>query len=146
MRGVAGKVLGVEFADSGCNEPLVGHKHEHDHDHEHSGTGAGGHLQATRHLTGEGGDGQAAAVSESGDDGWCVVPPSVNTTTEGQTPRCDDNLVPMWQAPALLGDLEWVKRIEDEHGEGRIHELRKAYQEYQDMGSPRPREVVPPDE
>ena len=47
---------------------------------------------------------------------------------------CDDDLVPISEAPEYLNDEEWVEQV----GEETAEELRDAYEEWKDAGRPAP--------
>ncbi|MCL7418921.1 MAG: hypothetical protein M8354_13955, partial [Halalkalicoccus sp.] len=148
MRDVAGKVLGIEFPDPTCSE----HVHDNDecdHDHESQSPSA-------RSFAG-GGDSSSALPAETWDvanDGFYnddtkswdatagVVPSAIDTPTPDQTSECGGQLAPMWAVDSYLGSLDWLTEIKEAHGEERVAELRRAREEWRDMGSPRP-EVVP---
>lgn len=156
MRSVAQTVLGVDFGSSDCGEEVPA-----DDDTGHD------HHAATRHLTGESSGSGFGSGRSNGSDGFGsssfeseaksdksrsggttagTVPSSVRATTERQTEPCTETLAPIWKAESNLGNLAKVKRVEERHGEERIHELRKAVEEWREMGSPRPPEVDSPDE
>lgn len=155
MREVAGTVLGVSFAPPECNEPVPC---DHEHDHSASESRSSGFLDATRYLgsNGSGGSGSSGSTSSEsssesgGSSSWeetaGIVPAGLNTQTEGQTETCSGKLAPIWKAESRLGDLDWISRIEDAHGEERLRDLRGALEDWREMGSPRPPEVAPPDE
>lgn len=154
MRGVSGKVLGVDFSTSDCGEQ-VPDSDPTDHtapDHAEadpsgSGTPSGSGISdsggGSGTLASGGGSGFATALAEDADTGaWEAtegsVPPSITEPTPEETSTCGGDLAPIWDAQEYLGDLEWISQIEDTHGEERIHELREARREWDDLGKPTP--------
>lgn len=158
MRSVAGKVLGISFSKPECHAPVPVER-DRDTDTGSDGPGAD-YLNATQHLSG-GGSGIADATPDGfGSDGfgpfnddtgsWDAtqgsVPSGLEVVTGDQSEECNGRLAPIWKAEVYLGRLGWIKEIEATHGERRLHELRHAIEEWRDMGSPHPEEVVPADE
>lgn len=147
MRAVAPTVLGIEFPDPGCGEPVPA---EAGHDHAH-GECAHDHAVPTVAHTSLAADGGSTSSATP-------TTPSSSAETAGSATRsssvssgvrlteCDGKRAPIWQAESDLGNLEKINRVEARFGEQRVHELRKAVEEWRGMGSPRPPEVDPPDQ
>ena len=159
LRQVAPKVLGLEFPEPECSE----HVHADDESADRDRGKGAAYLTATRHLGGGGGrsglsDGptaetwQAASSAYYNDDTstWDAtagsVPSGVSTPSEEDLEKCGGQLVPMWACSSYLGNLEWLDAIEERYsdGEERLRKLRDAYEEWDEMGRPRP--DVPPDD
>lgn len=146
LRRVAPKVLGIEFPEPECSE----HVHE---DGEDASV-----PRAVRTIPENGGmpewDESPASVAAAWDaeahgfnddrETWDatagVVPSGLEVVADGGTDQCRGQLVPMWKAGSYLGTLEWINAIEERHadGEGRLRQLRDAYERWDDMGRPRP--------
>lgn len=155
LRKVAPKVLGIEFPEPECTEH-VHESPEHDHDHDHGTTASVPAAARTLDVSGPGGSDKlpsptagtwkAASSALSNDDtsSWDatagVIPSGLNSPTSGQTSKCDGDLKPMWAASSYLGSLEWINDVEKRYrdGEERLRGLRDAYEEWVDMGRPRP--------
>lgn len=151
MRKVAPKVLGVEFPEPECHETVTGHSHGDESD----GAGAN-YLKATKHLSG-GGTGNGSAISDSygpvNDDtsSWDAtagsVPSGLDVVSDGQGEPCTGKMVPIWALEPKLGDLEEINRVEEQFGRERVHELRRALEEWHELGEPTPNtEALPPNE
>lgn len=146
MRSVAGKVLGISFSKPECNAPVPRDRDDH-------ATGSD-YLKATAHLSGETGNGDAIpdAYGPVNDDtsSWDAtsgsVPSGLDVVSGAEREQCNGKLAPIWKAEVYLGRLGWIKQIEATHGEERLYELRRAIEEWRDLGSPHPDEVVPADE
>lgn len=152
LRKVSKQVLGFSFGDPMCSEHVHGHE---------GGSGGSDVPREVRTIpSGDGmGEGRTdlsspapalgPAGTEFNDDtsSWDAtagsVPSGLEVVSDGGTKRCDGQLVPMWQASSYLGSLEWVNAIKRRFsdGEGRLRRLRDSYEEWDEMGRPRPVEV-----
>lgn len=154
MRSVAGTVLGIEFANGECPAPVPS-SHDHGARESESGSGSGLAGAGTQSLetTSDGGSIEAPSGSmNDASDSWDatsgMVPPAVSEPSGTETEKCSGKMVPMWKASSYLGSLDWIASIEErfDDGDDRLRRLREAYEEWDDMGRPRPETVGPPDE
>lgn len=147
MRAVAPKVLGIEFPDPGCGEPVPA---EADHGHAH-GECSHDHAAPAALTVADGGSGSAltpvsgTAPGSSRETAGSAMP-SLSVSSGVRLTECDGKRAPIWQAESDLGNLEKINEVEARFGKERVHELRKAVEEWRGMGSPRPPEVDPPGE
>ena len=140
MREVAPKVLGLEMPDSGCGEPVPKDHADCGHDHGHAHTSATPTV-AHASLAADGGSTSASTPTTSTASTAENAMPSSSVSSGVELTACDGKRAPIWQAESDLGNLEELNRVESLFGEERAHELRKAVEEWRDMGSPRPPEV-----
>lgn len=150
LRKVSKQVLGFSFGDSVCSE----HVHEGEDDDADMSRAArtlasGGGMPNWGDSPSSSAGTLEASTSGLNDDTstWDAtagsVPSGLAVVSDGGTERCDGQLVPMWKASEYLGSLEWLNAIERRFsdGEDRLRRLRDSYEEWDEMGRPRPVEV-----
>lgn len=155
LRKVAPKVLGIEFPEAECTE----HVHERDDEDDNpplpstartlgtGGSGSGFPSSGSRsddELLADAWTDASAGFASDDRDSWTdstgVVPPSISEPPAEQKAPCSGKLAPMWAAGSYLGNLEWITAIQERYsdGDGRLRDLRDAYERWDDMGRPHP--------
>ena len=129
LRRVAPTVLGIEFPDTRCSDRHPGHPRDNQET-----------TSNPRHEPETPTPPFTAATTGTSLSGNAVDLPVA--ALSGDADPCGGQLRPIWIAPTLLGDLEWINRIEAQYGENRLHDLRRKYEEWGELGEPRP--AVPP--
>ena len=162
LREVAPEVLGQEFPKPRCDNETVeideaGDEGESDEGERESPPSVKRDLSSespdVSGWSGESGSEWSSGntggfAADDGDDLWAAtvgVSPSwledPAEASEDHRSRCGTKLVPMWAADEYLADEAWVESI----GEDARAELEAAYEEWMQLGEPRPEAVPPPD-
>lgn len=132
LREVSHTVLGVDFTTGDCDAPHPGHRDIKDGEPATTDTGLPEHVATASSSSGTVGTGDGDTDTSD------HVATRADTGTDREPEPCGGQVRPIWLAEKYLGDLEWVNRIEEQYGEERLHELRKAVLEWQEHGTPPP--------